>query len=42
MTQKDYEGEKRFAPFLHVYLKGNSIQKSQIDKLRAFGTRVID
>jgi Leucine-rich repeat (LRR) protein len=42
MTQKDYEGEKRFAPFLQVYLKGNSIQKSQIDKLRTFGTRVFD
>jgi internalin A len=42
MTQKDYEGEKRFAPFLNVYLKGNSIPKSQIEKLATFGTRISD
>jgi len=42
MAQKDYEGEKRFAPFLNVYLKGNAIPKSQTEKLATFGTRVFD
>ena len=40
MTRVDSEGEKRFAPFLKAYLKGNRVRKSQIEKLKEYGVRV--
>ena len=40
MARADSEGEKRFAPFLKAYLKGNRIRKSQIEKLKEYGVRV--
>ena len=40
MTRVDSEGEKRFAPFLKAYLKGNRIRKSQVEKLKEYGVRV--
>jgi internalin A len=45
MVKRDAEGEKRFAPFLRVYLAGNPLSEEaktqQIDTLRKFGCRVI-
>jgi internalin A len=44
MAKKDDAGEKRFAPFLNVYLKDNPLsfgaRHSQISELKAIGTRV--
>ena len=39
-AKADYEGEKRFAPFLHFYVKGNRIPRSQLDKIKEYGVRV--
>jgi len=40
MARADQEGEKRFAPFLKLYLKGNRIRKSQVEKLKEYGVRI--
>ncbi len=44
MVKEDAEGEKRFAPFLRVYLSGNplsdSARKSAIAALKKYGVRV--
>ena len=42
MAKKDIEGEKRFAPFLNLYVKGNSTKGSQKAKLKEFGVRLND
>ena len=39
-AKRDSEGERRFAPFLNLYLKGNSVRASQISKLKEYGVRV--
>lgn len=44
MCQKDAEGEKRFAPYLRLYLKGNPLSEAakgeQLEKLKSIGVRV--
>jgi Leucine-rich repeat (LRR) protein len=44
MAQKDFEGQKRFAPFWRLFLKGNPLndaaKNEQIPKLKEFGGRV--
>jgi hypothetical protein len=41
MLKRDAEGEKRFAPFLNLYLKGNPISNpGQLSALKNYGTRV--
>mgnify|MGYP001567330598 CR=1 FL=1 len=40
MAKKDAEGEKRFAPFLNLYIKGNPVRRNQLSALRQFGVRV--
>ena len=44
MAKKDAEGEKRFAPFLRVYLAGNPLndtaKKRQAAELKGIGVRV--
>ena len=44
MAQRDVAGEKRFAPFWHVYLKGNPLSDAakgaQIEQLKKLGVRV--
>lgn len=44
MAKKDFEGEKRFAPFLRIYLSGNPLsdeaKSTQIEQLKQFGCRV--
>ena len=44
IVKKDFEGEKRFAPFLKLYLQGNPLstaaKKSQIPALKECGVRV--
>lgn len=44
MAGKDAEGDRRFAPFLQLYLKGNDLSskraQEQLEKLRGFGVRV--
>lgn len=43
MARKDAEGEKRFAPYWHLDLRGNPLNdaaKEQIGKLREIGVRV--
>lgn len=44
MVKRDAEGEKRFAPFLRVYLSGNPLsdvaKTQQVDTLRKYGCRV--
>src|SRR5947208_7417298 len=42
MAQKDFENEKRFAPFLNLYLKGNSTKGSQKAQLKYYGVRLND
>jgi len=42
MAKKDFEGQKRFAPFLNLYLKGNSTKGSQKAQLKEFGVRLND
>jgi len=42
MAKKDFEGEKRFAPFLNLYIKGNSTKGGQKAKLKEFGVRLND
>jgi internalin A len=42
-AKKDYEGEKRFSPFVNVFLTGNplnGVSKKQLSSLKEFGTRV--
>lgn len=43
-VKADAEGEKRFAPFLRLYLKGNPLseeaKKKQIDALKAAGVKI--
>jgi hypothetical protein len=44
MAREDMEGEKRFAPFLNVYLEGNDtdelMRKGQVHALRDLGVKV--
>jgi internalin A len=44
MAQQDAEGEKRFAPFIRIYLTGNPLSEAargaQLEQLRQFGCRV--
>jgi Leucine-rich repeat (LRR) protein len=40
MARKDTEGERRFAPYLNLYLKGNPVKRSQVTKLESYGVRV--
>jgi internalin A len=43
MAKKDHDGEKRFAPFINLYLKGNPLKASartQLNGLKDFGARV--
>ena len=44
MAQKDSAGEKRFAPFWHLYLQGNPLsdaaQNKQLAELKKVGSRV--
>lgn len=44
MAGKDAQGDRRFAPFLQLYLKGNDLNSNraqeQLEKLRGFGVRV--
>ena len=42
MAKKDFEGEKRFAPFLNLYLKGNPTKGSQKARLKDYGVRLND
>jgi hypothetical protein len=42
MAKKDFEGQKRFAPFLNLYVKGNSTKGGQKAKLKEFGVRLND
>ena len=39
MARSDQEGERRFA-LLKLYLKGNRVRKSQIEKLKEYGVRI--
>ena len=45
MAKKDAEGEKRFAPFLRIYLSGNPLSEEaktkQLEELRSYGCRVM-
>jgi len=43
MVKKDFEGEKRFSPFINLYLKGNPLKgnaRSQLNSLKDFGVRI--
>jgi internalin A len=43
MAKKDFEGQKRFAPFWRIYLKGNPLPdaaKAQIEELKKYGGRI--
>src|SRR5690606_16993560 len=44
MAKKDFEGEKRFAPFLQIYLSGNPLsdeaKTQQLEELKQYGCRV--
>lgn len=44
MAEADVAGERRFAPFLRLYLQGNKLQSkkaaAQLDRLRELGVRV--
>ena len=44
MSKKDFEGEKRFAPYLRLYLAGNPLStdtaRGQTKQLEGFGVRV--
>ncbi len=44
MARKDSEGERRFAPFLRLYVKGNRLDgkqaQAQLEQLRGFGVKV--
>jgi internalin A len=43
MAKKDHDGEKRFSPFINLYLKGNPLKASartQLSGLKDFGARV--
>lgn len=44
MAEKDVAGERRFAPFLRLYVKGNRLDgkkaRGQIEQLRGFGVKV--
>jgi Leucine-rich repeat (LRR) protein len=42
MAKKDFEGEKRFAPFLNIYLKGNRVKRADASRLAAVGPRLND
>ena len=42
MAKKDFENEKRFAPFLNLYVKGNSTKGSQKAQLKDYGVRLND
>ena len=46
MCQKDAEGDRRFAPYLEVYLGGNPLDEKktveQTKKLKSFGVDVYD
>jgi Leucine-rich repeat (LRR) protein len=42
-AKKDYEGEKRFSPYLNLYVGGNplsSLSKKQLSTMKDYGTRV--
>ena len=39
-VKTDYEGEKRFAPFLRFYVRGNRIPRGQLEKIKEYGVRV--
>jgi hypothetical protein len=43
-AKADYEGPKRFAPYLRLYVSGNPLsdagRTSQLATLRAYGVRV--
>ena len=42
-ARKDYEGEKRFSPYLNLYVAGNplnSLSKKQLSTMKDYGTRV--
>jgi len=44
-AKKDYEGEKRFVPFINIYVAGNplsSASKKQLATLKDYGARVHD
>jgi internalin A len=41
-AKKDFEGQKRFAPFLNLYLKGNPVKSSQKSRLKEYGVRLND
>ena len=43
MAKKDFEGQKRFAPFWRIYLKGNPLSdaaKAQVEELKKYGGRI--
>jgi hypothetical protein len=44
MATADAEGERRFAPYLRLYLEGNRLAnrkaREQIDQLREIGVRI--
>jgi internalin A len=43
MAKKDFEGQRRFAPFWKIYLKGNPLgegAQEQIKQLQAMGARI--
>ena len=42
MAKKDAGGEKRFAPFINIYLKGNEVKKPELERLKEFNPRVFD
>ena len=42
-AKKDYEGEKRFSPYLNLFVAGNplsSLSKKQLSTMKDYGTRV--
>jgi Leucine-rich repeat (LRR) protein len=41
-AKKDFEGDKRFAPFLNLFLKGNPVKGNQKSRLKDYGVRLTD
>jgi Leucine-rich repeat (LRR) protein len=42
-AKKDHEGEQRFTPYIHIYLKGNplsSASKRHLTKMKEYGSRI--
>lgn len=45
MAKKDFEGDKRFSPFINLYVKGNPLKgnsRNELASMKDFGVRVND